>query len=183
VRDRLEKLSSREDLSLNHAANKGLREYAEWGAIYRNLGMAVIGKRLMRDLYDNLSEEKARELGRKNALEEAPTFVISLFGVFNLENVLRVFGNILAKYSGVFVFEHSKEGRSHTVVVRHEMGRRASAYYAEYARTICELLKMPCVITETEDQVLIKAQEPIGMVPEDSLSGLPAGLIEESSKS
>jgi hypothetical protein len=162
--------------------NRGLREYAEWGAIYRSLGLAVMGKRLMRELYDNLPEEKARELGRKNAREEAPTMVISLFGTFNMENVLRVFENILAKYSGVFVFEHSQDRRVHTVVVRHEMGQHASAYYAEYARTICDLLKMQCSITETEDQVLIKAEEPIGRASENN-RGLPAGLIEESSKS
>lgn len=146
------------------------------------MGFAVMGKRLMRELYDNLSEAKARELGRRNAREEAPPMVNSLFGVFSLENVLRVFGNVLAKYSRVFVFEHSKEGHTHTSVVRHEMGRRASAYYAEYARTICELLKMPCSITETEDQVLIRAQEPVAEISEDSL-GLPAGLIERPANS
>lgn len=175
-------MSKRENISLNHTANAGLREYVEWGAVYRSMGLAVTGKRLMRELYDNLSETKARELGRRNAREEAPLMVISMFGVFNLENVLRVFGNILAKYGGVFVFEHSKEGRYHTAVVRHEMGPRASAYYAEYARTICELLKMSCSITETEDQVLIRAEEPVKQASEDSI-GLPAGLIETPAES
>lgn len=170
-------MSKRENLSLNHAANVGLREYVEWGAVYRSMGLAVTGKRLMRELYDNLSDAKARELGRRNAREEAPLMVISMFGVFNLENVLRVFGSVLAKYGGVFVFEHSREGRTHTAVVRHEMGPRASAYYAEYARTICELLKMPCSITETEDQVVIRAEEPVKEASDDSI-GLPASLIE-----
>src|SRR5438094_77414 len=143
VRERLESLSRKEDLSLNHVMNSGLREYAEWGAVYQNAGLAVTGKRLLRELFDNLPEEKARELGRRNGREEAPHMVISWFGNFNLENVLRVFGSILARYSGTFVFEHSQEGRVHTVVVRHEMGSHASAYYAEYARAICELLNMP----------------------------------------
>jgi hypothetical protein len=41
---------------------------------------------------------------------------------------------------------------------------------------------MPCSITETEDQVLIKAEEPIGRISENN-RGLPAGLIEETSRS
>jgi len=181
VRERLESLSRKEDLSLNHVMNSGLREYAEWGAVYQNAGLAVTGKRLLRELFDNLPEEKARELGRRNGREEAPHMVISWFGNFNLENVIRVFGSILARYNGTFVFEHSQEGRVHTVVVRHEMGSHASAYYAEYARAICELLNMPSSVTETEDQVLIKAEEPVAG-PAETTQGLPSAFIEERRK-
>ncbi len=117
----------------------------------------------------------------QGSLDGPPHMVISWFGNFNLENVLRVFGSILARYSGTFVFEHSQEGRVHTVVVRHEMGSHASAYYAEYARAICELLNMPSSVTETEDQVLIKAEEPVAG-PAETTQGLPSAFIEERRK-
>src|SRR5881396_2550292 len=45
VRERLESLSRKEDLSLNHVMNSGLREYAEWGAVYQNAGLAVTGEK------------------------------------------------------------------------------------------------------------------------------------------
>ena len=162
--------------------NTGLREYAEWGAIYRTVGLAVIGKRLMRELYDNIPEEKARALGKRNGREEGPQMTIFWFGTFNLENVLRTFGTILARYSGAFHFEHSQEGRLHTVIVRHEMGRNASAYYAEYARAICELLNLQCSVSETDAQILIKAEEQITILANTARS-LPNALIEESRKS
>src|SRR5947208_14515642 len=116
VRERLESLSRKEDLSLNHVMNSGLREYAEWGAVYQNAGLADTGKRLLRELFDNLPEEKARELGRRNGREEAQHMVISWFGNFDLENVLRVFGRILAIYTGRFASEHTHECRFHTLV-------------------------------------------------------------------
>src|SRR5438552_16603221 len=111
VRERLESLSRKEDLSLNHVMNSGLREYAEWGAVYQNAGLAVTGKRLLRELFDNLTEEKARELGRRNGREEEPHMVISRNGSVNVENVLRVFGSILDRYNVTFVFGHTHAGR------------------------------------------------------------------------
>lgn len=161
VRERLETISQKQNLSLNHIVNDGLREYAEWGSVYLNAGLAVVGKRMLRELFDNLPEEKARALGRRNGREEARPMVLSWYGAFNLQNVLRVFERVLAKYGGTFVFEHSQEGRRHTAFVRHEMGPKASAYYAEYARVICELLNMPATIAETDAQVVIKAEEPV----------------------
>jgi hypothetical protein len=160
--------------------NTGLREYAEWGAVYRSVGLAAVSKRLMREMFDCLPEEKARELGRRNGREEGPQMTIHWFGTFNVQNVLRAFGSVLARYSGTFVFEHTQEGRIHTVVIRHEMGRHASAYYAEYARTICELLQMKCSVSETDAQILIKAEEAVATLVETA-RGLPSVLTEEPS--
>jgi hypothetical protein len=179
VRERLERLSREEQLSLNHILNEALRQYAEWGSIYQHVGLAVIGKRLMHDMFELMSEEKAREFGRRNGREEAPLMVMSWFGAFNLENVLRLFGSILARYSGAFVFEHSREGRVHTVVIKHDMGRHASAYFGEYARAICELLNMRSAVSETDAQVLIRAEEGLTSL-RDAARGLPSSLVQES---
>jgi hypothetical protein len=161
--------------------NTGLREYGEWGAVYRSVGLAAVSKRLLREMFDSLPEEKARELGRRNGREEGPQMTIQWFGTFNVQNVLRTFGAVLARYSGTFVFEHTQEGRIHTVVIRHEMGQHASAYYAEYARTICELLKMKCSVSETDAQILVKAEEPVATLA-DSAQGLHAVLAQEATK-
>src|SRR2546430_6639368 len=99
VRERLESLSRKEDLSLNHVMNSGLREYAEGAAVYQNAGLADTGKRLLRELFDNLAEEKARKLGKRDGSEELKHMVISWVGNFNLENVLLLLGSILARYS------------------------------------------------------------------------------------
>ena len=161
MRERLEILARKEKLSLNHLINIALARYTEWGAIYQDIGLAVMSKRLLRELFANLTEEKARELGRKNGLEEAPTLVIYLCQKFDFESVLKTYGNILGRYSGAFAFDHSREGRLNTVVLRHEMGPNASAYYADYAKSVCQLLGLECSVTESDAQVVIRAIEPI----------------------
>ena len=160
MRESIEKLARREKLSLNHVINIALAGYAEWGGIYQSLGLATMSKRLLRELFANLSEERARELGRENGLEEAATLVMFWCRRFDLESVLRTFGGILGRYSGAFAFEHSREGRLNIVVLRHDMGRNASAYYSEYARSVCGLLGMECSVVESEAQVVIHAVEP-----------------------
>jgi hypothetical protein len=176
---RLESLAAKEQVHLATLASAGLREFAEWGAVYHDYGLAAMSKRLIRTLFDSLPESQARSLGRQNGRDESRHLVVARHLTFNLENVLEVFGNILGRYSGAFIFEHSKQGPVHTVVLRHELGKNASAYYAEYAKAVCELLNMPAAAAETEDQVVITATEPItGLI--SAGKHLPGLLIEKS---
>jgi hypothetical protein len=103
-------LAAKEQVHLATLASAGLRGYAEWEAVYLDYGLAVMSKGLIRTLFHSLREDGARKLGRKNGREECPHIVMATYSKFNLENALEVFGNTLGRYSGTFLFEHSKQG-------------------------------------------------------------------------
>jgi hypothetical protein len=59
-------------------------------------------------------------------------------------------------YGNAYTFEHSFDGKSHTIILKHDMGPRMSAYLAESWKMIGERLGVQLDLSETEDQIAIK---------------------------
>ena len=155
--NRFDELARKDQTTFNQVVNKALRKYAEWSSVYPEFGV-VVSKTLLRVLFATAPENVVREMGERNGREEGIRMVVRWRKKLDLESVLHVFGKILAHYSGLFVLDYSKNDDEVIVVLKHDMGLRASAYYAEYAKSLCRALGMAHDVTETEGQVLIKAR-------------------------
>ena len=73
---------------------------------------------------------------------------------FDLEALLKAFENLTSKYSNNFKYEHHFDGKMHTLVMKHDTGPKASAYYAESVKAAFALLNLNAKTTETEAQVV-----------------------------
>ena len=73
---------------------------------------------------------------------------------FDLDSTLKAFEILVSKYSNLFKFEHQYDGRTHTLVLKHDTGLRASAYYAESIKAVFTLLGLKVKTNETEAQVV-----------------------------
>lgn len=150
----LNDLATREKISVNLIANKALRKHVEWDAYSEKFGLLTISRRLFKTLISRLSEDEARELGRRSGTDGGPELVTFWFKKFNLENTLKAFEQLSSKYSNLFEFEHGFDGKSHTIVMKHNSGINASHYYAESIRAVFGLLGMKSEIVEIEDQII-----------------------------
>ena len=157
VMDRFDELARKHQTTFNQVVNTAIRKYAEWSSVYPEFGV-VVSKTLLRSLFATAPEAVVREMGERNGREEGVRMVVLWRKKLDLESVLHVFGKILAHYSGLFVLDYSKNDDEVSVVLKHDMGLRASAYYAEYAKSLCRALGMTYEVTETEGQVLVKAR-------------------------
>jgi len=152
--DSLSNLADRENVSVNLLINKALTRYVEWDANSEKFGLVSVSKRLLRTLFDNLEDKDARDLGAKSGREGGPEMVNFFYKKFDLETLLSAFENLTSKYANNFKFEHTFDGKTHTLVMKHDTGLRASMYYAESVKAVFALLGLKAKTTETEAQVV-----------------------------
>jgi hypothetical protein len=151
--DRLHALSEKERVNVNVLANKALRKYVEYDVLAEKFGLITVSKALLKTLFALMTEEQARELGRKSGHEAGPGFVTFWYKKFDLENTIKAIGKVTSEYGRNFSFDSSFDGKTHVLVMRHESGRNASAYYAESVKALFALLGLDCRMEENEDQV------------------------------
>ena len=152
--DNLHALSEKEGVSVNVLANKALRRYVEYDVLAEKFGLITIGKALLKTLFALTTEEQARELGRKAGREGGPAFVTFWYKKFDLESTIKAIGKVTSEYGRNFSFESSFDGKTHILIMRHESGKNASAYYAESVKALFSMLKLTCRVDENEEQVV-----------------------------
>ena len=150
----LSRLAEYDKISVNLLINKALTRYVEWDANAERFGLVSVSKRLLRTLFDKLPETTVRDLGKQSGKEGGPELVTFFYKKFDLETVLKAFESLTSKYSNNFKLEHHFDGKTHTLVMKHDTGLMASAYYAESVKAVFALLGLKAKTTETEAQVV-----------------------------
>src|SRR3989475_11564735 len=110
----------------------------------------------MKLLWSHLTVEEAREMGLQNGNSTVIEFILYYFRKFNLESVLKTFRVIGAEYSNSFVYSESGDDRNRTIILRHTMGRSASAYYGASLKALSGRLGMEVELEESDRQLACK---------------------------
>ena len=156
VAEQLDELAQKDKISVNVIANQALRKHVEYDAYAEKFGLVTISKGLLKRFFSLMSDEQARSLGRKSGEHEGVALVIFWFKDFNLENVIKSLDRVASHYNHNFEFEYTLEGQAYVAVLRHDCGSRASAFYAEFVKSVFALLDTKVELEETEDQVVAK---------------------------
>jgi hypothetical protein len=85
--------------------------------------------------------------------EAGPGFVTFWYKKFDLDGAIKAIGKVTSEYGRNFSFDSSFDGKTHVLIMRHESGRNASAYYSESVKAVFALLGLDCRMEENEDQV------------------------------
>lgn len=152
--ENLLRLAENENISVNLLINKALTRYVEWDANSEKFGLVSVSKRLLRTLFERLPEDVVREVGKQSGKEGGPEMVTFFYKKFDLDTLLKAFENLTSKYANNFKFEHHFDGKAHTLVMKHDTGLKASAYYAESVKAVFALLGLKVKTLETEAQVV-----------------------------
>jgi predicted transcriptional regulator len=156
VSEQLDDLAQKDKVSVNVIVNQSLRKYVEYDAYAEKFGLIAISKGLLKTFFSMMSDEQARILGKKTGQHEGVALVTFWFKDFNLENVIKSFDRVASHYNHNFEFEHSYDGRVHFAILRHDCGPRASAFYAEFVKSVFALLDVKVELKEAEDQIVAK---------------------------
>src|SRR2546426_7864998 len=156
VAEQLDELAQKNKISVNVIASQALRKHVEYDAYAENFGLVTISKGLLKTFFSLMSEEQARALGRKFGEHEGVALVTFWFKDFNLENVIKSLDRVASHYNHNFEFECAHDGQAYVAILRHDCGSRASAFYAEFVKSVFALLDTRVELEETEDQVVVK---------------------------
>jgi len=137
VDDAIVKLAGEDRTSISQLANRALRRYVEWDRAPTTKGFVSVPSMLLVKLMAELSEEKARELGRWAGRELFLPNVKAGYPALSFE---RVENNMrkLGDYGRRFTFDHSVKGGKQVFTIGQKLGKNWSAYYAGSLESIFE---------------------------------------------
>ena len=95
-------------------------------------------------------------MGLQNGNSVVVEFILYYFRKFDLDSLLKTFRVIGAEYSNAFVYSESGDDRNRTIILRHSMGRSASAYYGASLKALSSRLGMGVELEESDDQLVCK---------------------------
>ena len=154
VDDKLGGLSSEGRVSMNQIANKALRRYVEWEANAEKFGTVTTSASTIRKFFDYLTVDQAKEMGSWWGENQAPGIITFWFKKFDFDSVLKALEFLGAQYGRAFTSDYSYDGKSHTLIVKHDMGLKASIFYAEAVKSAFSHLGLGTDIFVTDDQVI-----------------------------
>jgi len=159
VEARIEQLADKEGVSFNLLANRSLRKLVEWEATAERFGFAQVPIYALERVFAILSEDQARELGREAGKNMMQELILFWFKKLDRESALDHLA-MSAKYARLFTLERMSEGGTDTVVLKHDRGPRASAYYSELLKSLFHSLDVDVDTHETDGQVVAHIAQP-----------------------
>jgi len=166
--EKIDDLVDGHTLEVNVLVNKAIRRYLEWGRYVDSFKLVTSDPRLMKTLWSHLTIEEAREMGTRNGNDTVVEFILYYFHKFDLDCVLKTFRMIGGEYANAYTYSEFGEKESRTMILRHAMGRSASAYYGASFKALCERLAVRVELEESDDQLICKisgASAPITILP------------------
>jgi hypothetical protein len=170
-------LALREDVSVNQLVTKALRRYIEWENLVDKVGLVEFHEKSLELLFDSISDERARELGRDTGMNAWMDMVTFLLQGFNYTTILKML-ELRGRYGRWFIFDKSSENGVDTIILKHRQGRRVSAFLSEAVKALLERTNLKFELVEMEHQVLFRVhpnrkREPQGPSPVLAESPLP----------
>jgi len=156
VDNMFQQLSERERTSTNHLINKALRRYVEWEVAAERFGFVTIGGSVLGELFDNLTIEQARKLGREGGATSWTEFIGFYYKKLDYSSLIKSMELLSHRYGRMFALETFTEGRTAVLIMKHNLGPKRSAYIAEAIKTIFSKFGIKVDITESDHQVTVK---------------------------
>ncbi len=156
VSEKIDELAGGHTLEVNVLVNKAIRRYVEWGRYVDTFKLVTSDPRLMKILWSYITIEEAREKGTQNGKDTVVEFILYYFHKFDLDSVLKIFQLIGAEYANAYVYSEFGDKDSRTIILRHSMGRSASAYYGASFKALCDRLGVKVELEESEGQLICK---------------------------
>src|SRR5436853_2035992 len=163
-------MAEREQFSFNLLANRALRKLVEWEDKAGKFGFIQVPTSIMEKVFNILSDEEARELGREAGTNTLPEMVLFWFKKFNPETALKAM-EMIGGYGNSFRLQYTIDGETDTVVLKHDRGPRVSAFYAELLGSLFKPLGARVETHETDGQVVATIVRPMTSVAGETREG------------
>lgn len=147
----IEKDAQEKKISANTLVNQLLLAYANFDRYMEQFPMIKISTNVFNTLLDGVSDEFAKDAGRRLAQNSILTSRMWR-GLPNLSNLIDLF-RITSDYSKVFTFRETEMEGKRIVTLQHRFGRKGSLYFGEFLLGSFALIDMQPRLTTTENAV------------------------------
>lgn len=163
VNKKLEELAYKQRVSVNVLASQAIRRYVEWDSIAKNFSLQVASTRLLERLMEDVTVDKAGELGRwwaDNIAKEISSYWFQNESFRTFNKTLEM----LNSYGRSFEVERTHGTDREMLILNHGLGEKWSLFYQEALKTWLERMDSNEVksfkVDHTENQVFTEIRTP-----------------------
>jgi hypothetical protein len=132
----LRKVAEEKNTSVNAIVEASLTRFIDFDQYADELDYGMVRKVFLTRGLDYLSEDEVRELGRWAAMELGSETLRFYNAYPKLDAVLHIYESVISKYGRLYTFHHEMEGKNHTIILTHKMGKKWSIFFEENLKTI-----------------------------------------------
>lgn len=140
-------------VSLNVLVNQILDRYVEWDSNAQKAGFLPITKGLIFAMMERMSEDEISAMARDVVKKEFKDTLLLFRNEFDMDSIIQII-KTRARISG-FQFRSEQEGSRHSIIVKHDMGKKWSTYLANRYHAVFEEFGMPDTSHETSDNTIV----------------------------
>lgn len=127
----LEEEAKKKGVSVNSLLAVLITKYLEWDRFAERFGYVSVARQGYRNLVESLSDEAIIRHSKEVGAHSATDITRFWFGKLNVETFFS-FLELYSKYSGLFHYERTSRGRTHTITFHHELGPRVNVALVTY---------------------------------------------------
>lgn len=132
----IRKIAEEKNTSVNALVEACLTKFVEFDQYVEELDYGSVRKAFLAKGIEYLTEDEIRELARWSAMEIGSE-TLRFFNAYpKLDAVLHIYESIISKYGRLYTFHHDVEGKNHTVILTHKMGKNWSIFFEQNLKTI-----------------------------------------------
>jgi len=122
--------------SVNALVEACLTKFVEFDQYIDVLDYGAVRKVFLVKGLEYLSEDEIREFARWAAMELGSETLRFYNAYPKVNSVLHIYEHVIAKYGRLYTFRHEAEGKNHTIILSHRMGKNWSIFFEENLKTI-----------------------------------------------
>jgi hypothetical protein len=135
--------------------NRALRKHIEWDVFAEKFGLLSVTKGTITELFNLMTDKQAREMGAHYGSVLAPELITFWFKKFDFDSMLKAMDLLGTRYGRLFSFDYIFDGKTYTLFIRHDRGRKHSIYYEEAAKALFGRLGIKPEVSLTDSQVTV----------------------------
>ncbi len=125
----LQKDSKEKRSTTNALISSILTKYAEWDRYTESFGFISLPRSGLKLIMESLDDETIKQIAEKIGSTQGKELIMFFFKKLTLDTFVSAI-SLFSKYAGFGSYEIESNGRDHTVVLHHELGRKWSIYIA-----------------------------------------------------
>jgi len=132
----IKKAAEERNESVNALVELCLTRFVEFDQFAEELDYGMVRKMFLVKGLEYLTEDEIREFARWAATELGSETLRFYDAYPKLDAVLHIYESVIAKYGRLYTFHHEVEGKNHTILLSHRMGKNWSIFFEENLKTI-----------------------------------------------
>jgi len=150
--EKLKNECDKKTISINSLVTSTIQKHLAWDVFANELGFASISKKTVRQLFEQISEEKLKEIAKDSGFGIMKELLLLMFGRIDFMTIVEII-KIRASLQGM-VNHRVTSNEGHVITIHHGISQKFSYFLEEIFRTIAEEYNIIFRVSNSQPKIL-----------------------------